>query len=41
MHFGQFNLMGFRDAGTRPADLYDGAVAQVKAALPEGARVAA
>jgi alkanesulfonate monooxygenase SsuD/methylene tetrahydromethanopterin reductase-like flavin-dependent oxidoreductase (luciferase family) len=36
MHFGQFNLMGFRDAGTRAADLYDSAVAQVKAAEQAG-----
>jgi alkanesulfonate monooxygenase SsuD/methylene tetrahydromethanopterin reductase-like flavin-dependent oxidoreductase (luciferase family) len=36
MDFGQFNLMGFRDAGTRVADLYDSAVAQVKAAEQAG-----
>ena len=36
MDFGQFNLMGFRDAGTRAADLYDSAVAQVKAAEQAG-----
>ena len=28
MDFGQFNLMSYRDAGTRAADVYDLAVAQ-------------
>ncbi|MBV1800236.1 LLM class flavin-dependent oxidoreductase [Siccirubricoccus sp. G192] len=32
MHFGQFNLMGYRRPGTPPHEIYDAAVAQVKAA---------
>jgi alkanesulfonate monooxygenase SsuD/methylene tetrahydromethanopterin reductase-like flavin-dependent oxidoreductase (luciferase family) len=36
MDFGQFNLMSYRDAGTRAADVYDLAVAQVKAAEQAG-----
>ena len=36
MHFGQFNLMGYRDRGTDVAALYDGAVAQVKHAEQAG-----
>jgi len=36
MDFGQFNLMGYREKGTSLASLYDGAVAQVKAAEQAG-----
>lgn len=36
MHFGQFNLMGYREPGTSTARLYDEAVAQVKAAEQAG-----
>ncbi|MBL6454852.1 LLM class flavin-dependent oxidoreductase [Belnapia sp. T6] len=36
MDFGQFNLMGYREPGTDLASLYDGAVAQVKAAEQAG-----
>ena len=36
MDFGQFNLMSYRDAGTRAADVYDMAVEQVKAAEQAG-----
>jgi alkanesulfonate monooxygenase SsuD/methylene tetrahydromethanopterin reductase-like flavin-dependent oxidoreductase (luciferase family) len=36
MDFGQFNLMGYRAPGTDLASLYDGAVAQVKAAEQAG-----
>ena len=36
MDFGQFNLMSYRDAGTRTADVYDLAVEQVKAAEQAG-----
>ena len=40
MDVGLFCLMGYRNRGTSTAAIYDRAVAQVKAALPEGARVA-
>jgi alkanesulfonate monooxygenase SsuD/methylene tetrahydromethanopterin reductase-like flavin-dependent oxidoreductase (luciferase family) len=36
MHFGQFNLMGYRTPGTKAHEIYDGAVAQVKAAEANG-----
>lgn len=36
MHFGQFNLMGYRTPGTPTHRLYDEAVAQVKAAEQAG-----
>ena len=36
MDFGQFNLMGYRGPGTDLASLYDGAVAQVRAAEEAG-----
>lgn len=36
MHFGQFNLMGYRTPGTKAREIYDGAVAQVKAAEANG-----
>ena len=31
MHFGQFNLMGYRTPGAKAHELYDNAVEQVKA----------
>jgi len=40
MHFGQFNLMGFRTRGTRPHTLYDNAVEQVRAAEQAGFEIA-
>jgi alkanesulfonate monooxygenase SsuD/methylene tetrahydromethanopterin reductase-like flavin-dependent oxidoreductase (luciferase family) len=36
MHFGQFNLMGYRTPGTKVHEIYDGAVEQVKAAEANG-----
>jgi alkanesulfonate monooxygenase SsuD/methylene tetrahydromethanopterin reductase-like flavin-dependent oxidoreductase (luciferase family) len=36
MHFGQFNLMGYRTPGTDPAALYESAIAQAKAADANG-----
>jgi alkanesulfonate monooxygenase SsuD/methylene tetrahydromethanopterin reductase-like flavin-dependent oxidoreductase (luciferase family) len=36
MHFGQFNLMGFRSRGTPIAGIYDNAIEQVKAAERAG-----
>ena len=36
MHFGQFNLMGYRTPGTQAHELYDNAVEQVKAAEANG-----
>lgn len=36
MHFGQFNLMGYRTPGTKAHELYDNAVEQVKAAEANG-----
>ncbi len=36
MHFGQFNLMGYRTPGTKAHSLYDDAVEQVKAAETNG-----
>ncbi|MBX9588205.1 MAG: LLM class flavin-dependent oxidoreductase [Hyphomonadaceae bacterium] len=36
MHFGQFNLMGYRTPGTKAHEIYDNAVAQVKAAEANG-----
>ncbi|MDI3307166.1 MAG: LLM class flavin-dependent oxidoreductase [Acetobacteraceae bacterium] len=36
MHFGQFNLMGYRQPGTPTHQLYDAAVEQVKAAEQAG-----
>jgi alkanesulfonate monooxygenase SsuD/methylene tetrahydromethanopterin reductase-like flavin-dependent oxidoreductase (luciferase family) len=36
MHFGQFNLMGYRTPGTKAHDIYDNAVEQVKAAEANG-----
>jgi alkanesulfonate monooxygenase SsuD/methylene tetrahydromethanopterin reductase-like flavin-dependent oxidoreductase (luciferase family) len=36
MHFGQFNLMGYRTRGTPIATIYDNAVEQVKAAEQAG-----
>ena len=36
MHFGQFNLMGYRTPGTKAHEIYDSAVAQVKAAEANG-----
>lgn len=36
MHFGQFNLMGYRTRGTSVAQIYDNAVEQVKAAEQAG-----
>jgi alkanesulfonate monooxygenase SsuD/methylene tetrahydromethanopterin reductase-like flavin-dependent oxidoreductase (luciferase family) len=40
MHFGQFNLMGYRTPGTKAYQLYDDAVAQVKAAEANGFEIA-
>jgi alkanesulfonate monooxygenase SsuD/methylene tetrahydromethanopterin reductase-like flavin-dependent oxidoreductase (luciferase family) len=40
MHFGQFNLMGYRAPGTRAHELYDNAVEQVKAAEANGFEIA-
>ena len=40
MHFGQFNLLGYRTRGTVAATLYDSAVAQVKAAEAAGFAIA-
>jgi alkanesulfonate monooxygenase SsuD/methylene tetrahydromethanopterin reductase-like flavin-dependent oxidoreductase (luciferase family) len=40
MHFGQFNLMGYRKPGTRAHEIYDNAVAQVKAAEANGFEIA-
>ena len=36
MHFGQFNLMGYRTPGARAHEIYDNAVEQVKAAEANG-----
>jgi alkanesulfonate monooxygenase SsuD/methylene tetrahydromethanopterin reductase-like flavin-dependent oxidoreductase (luciferase family) len=40
MHFGQFNLMGYRTPGTRTQEIYDNAVEQVKAAEVNGFEIA-
>lgn len=40
MHFGQFNLMGYRTPGTKAHEIYDNAVAQVKAAEANGFEIA-
>jgi alkanesulfonate monooxygenase SsuD/methylene tetrahydromethanopterin reductase-like flavin-dependent oxidoreductase (luciferase family) len=40
MHFGQFNLMGYRTAGAKAHELYDNAIAQVKAAEANGFEIA-
>jgi alkanesulfonate monooxygenase SsuD/methylene tetrahydromethanopterin reductase-like flavin-dependent oxidoreductase (luciferase family) len=40
MHFGQFNLMGYRTPGIRAHELYDNAVEQVKAAEAAGFEIA-
>jgi alkanesulfonate monooxygenase SsuD/methylene tetrahydromethanopterin reductase-like flavin-dependent oxidoreductase (luciferase family) len=40
MHFGQFNLMGYRTPGTKAHQIYDSAVAQVKAAEANGFEIA-
>ena len=32
MHFGHFNLMGYRTPGTKAHEIYDNAIEQVKAA---------
>jgi alkanesulfonate monooxygenase SsuD/methylene tetrahydromethanopterin reductase-like flavin-dependent oxidoreductase (luciferase family) len=40
MHFGQFNLMGYRTAGAKAHELYDNAIAQVKAAEAAGFEIA-
>jgi alkanesulfonate monooxygenase SsuD/methylene tetrahydromethanopterin reductase-like flavin-dependent oxidoreductase (luciferase family) len=40
MHFGQFNLMGYRTPGTQAHEIYDSAVAQVKAAEANGFEIA-
>lgn len=40
MHFGLFNLMGYREPGTPPHQMYDDAVAQVKAAEDAGFEIA-
>ena len=40
MHFGQFNLMGYRTAGAKAHELYDNAIEQVKAAEANGFEIA-
>ena len=40
MHFGQFNLMGYRTPGTKAHELYDNAVEQVRAAEANGFEIA-
>ncbi len=40
MHFGQFNLMGYRTPGTKAHEIYDNAVEQVKAAEANGFEIA-
>ena len=40
MHFGQFNLMGYRTPGAKAHELYDNAVEQVKAAEAAGFEIA-
>jgi alkanesulfonate monooxygenase SsuD/methylene tetrahydromethanopterin reductase-like flavin-dependent oxidoreductase (luciferase family) len=40
MHFGQFNLMGYRTPGTEAHRIYDNAIAQVKAAEQAGFEIA-
>ena len=40
MHFGQFNLMGYRTPGIKAHELYDNAVEQVKAAEANGFEIA-
>lgn len=40
MHFGQFNLMGYRTPGTKAHQIYDNAIAQVKAAEANGFEIA-
>ena len=40
MHFGQFNLMGYRTPGTKAQQIYDDAIAQVKAAEANGFEIA-
>ena len=40
MHFGQFNLMGYRTPGTKAEHLYDNAIEQVKAAEENGFEIA-
>ena len=40
MHFGQFNLMGYRTPGAKAHDLYDAAIEQVRAADANGFEIA-
>jgi alkanesulfonate monooxygenase SsuD/methylene tetrahydromethanopterin reductase-like flavin-dependent oxidoreductase (luciferase family) len=40
MHFGQFNLMGYRTPGAKAYELYDNAVEQVRAAEANGFEIA-
>jgi alkanesulfonate monooxygenase SsuD/methylene tetrahydromethanopterin reductase-like flavin-dependent oxidoreductase (luciferase family) len=40
MHFGQFNLMGYRTPGAKARELYDNAIEQVKAAEANGFEIA-
>jgi len=40
MHFGQFNLMGYRTPGTKTHAIYDNAIEQVKAAEANGFEIA-
>jgi alkanesulfonate monooxygenase SsuD/methylene tetrahydromethanopterin reductase-like flavin-dependent oxidoreductase (luciferase family) len=40
MHFGQFNLMGYRTPGAKAHEIYDNAIAQVKAAEAAGFEIA-
>ena len=40
MHFGHFNLMGYRTPGTKAHEIYDNAIEQVKAAEANGFEIA-
>jgi alkanesulfonate monooxygenase SsuD/methylene tetrahydromethanopterin reductase-like flavin-dependent oxidoreductase (luciferase family) len=40
MHFGQFNLMGYRTPGTKAHEIYDNAIEQVKTAEANGFEIA-
>ena len=40
MHFGHFNLMGYRTPGTKAHEIYDNAIEQVKAAETNGFEIA-
>ena len=40
MHFGHFNLMGYRTPGTKAHQVYDNTIEQVKAAEASGFEIA-